>query len=558
MREGGDSAGPGRSLLRRLPPGAWIGLALAAAALLLPWAAILDWGAARFNTVRNFRGDYERGVGWLRGALAVNAALAFAWPWLLRILWPPAGPPVARPHDRRDLHAMLGLFAFALALRLVGVTRSLQHDEWYIVHNYVQHGPLIIVTRYTGFTNHILYTLMAWAGTKLFGMNEFGLRAGSVFFGALAPVALYGALRCRFPRPWSLAGGLALSLSALALEYSQEARAYSVTLFGVAALLWLYEELRDRPTHAVLAGVVVVSTALVYTRMFNVLVVASFVAAVAVEWVARRGGESALLRRTLVAFLACGLLSFLLYAITLGTFLEVQKTGRPEPGEIQGYDSKDMLLPGDLSVAFLPWGFVVAVWGLSVAGWPALLACHRPWFFLLAVMAAGTVWRVGIPWDSSRFWMHLLVPLVAAQVAAVAWLAGRGRWAPRAAAALAVGLVAVQGVSAARYHSQRKLDFKGAAAFLAQRPETERVGYAHDSKTVAWYLNQPARCAEVNAKNLDVVDPEWISVHTATLAGEGLFANRVYRRYRQAWTQKTMYGRSLTLWQRVEPPPPGE
>ena len=80
MREGGDSAGPGRSLLRRLPPGAWIGAALAAAALFLPWTAILEWGAVRFNTVRSFRGDYERGIGWLRAAMLANAGLVAAWP----------------------------------------------------------------------------------------------------------------------------------------------------------------------------------------------------------------------------------------------------------------------------------------------------------------------------------------------------------------------------------------------------------------------------------------------------------------------------------------------
>src|SRR5207245_7225141 len=142
----------------------WIGAALAAMALFLPWVTILDWGASRFNTIRNFRADYERGIGWLRGALAANAALAFAWPWLLRFLWPPLQPPAPRPQDRTDLRLMAGIFALALVLRLIGVTRSLQHDEWYIAFNYVPHRPLIIATRYPAFTNHIPHTLIAWSG----------------------------------------------------------------------------------------------------------------------------------------------------------------------------------------------------------------------------------------------------------------------------------------------------------------------------------------------------------------------------------------------------------
>lgn len=546
MGEGGGPAARGSASLQ---PGAWIGLALAAAALLVPWTAILDWGASRYNTVRGYYDDYARGIAWLRLALGANAALAAAWPLLLRALWPPAPEPSPRPHDRRDLHLMAGLFLFALALRLVGVTGSLQHDEWYIATQYVQHGPLVIATRYTGYTNHILATLLAWAGTMLFGMNEFGLRAASVLLGALAPAALYGALRWRFGRGWSLAGGLSLALAALALSYSQEARAYSLTLFGTAALLWLHEELRERPRRATLVAVIAVSTALVYARMFNVVIVTAFLAAAAIEVVGRKGDGSAFLRRALLGFLACGFLSFLLYSITLGTFFDVLRTGRPEAGEGHAYMTRDVLLPGDLSVAFLPGEFIVGVWGLTLAGVAALCTRHRSWFFLTALLAAGTVWRTGIPWDSSRHWIHLLVPIAAAQAAALAWLAGRGGRGRRAALALAGALITAQAASAIRYHAQDKLDFKGAAAFLAGRPG--RVGVAHDSKTVGWYLRPPGRSVEVNEKTLDEADPEWVSVHTATLAGEGRFAQLIYRRYQQAWERPSMYGRRLTLWRRI-------
>ena len=557
MSEGGPPAGAtglGR-VLRSLPRAVWFGLVLAFLAILLPWNSLLDWSASRFNTVRGFYTDYARGIAWLRLALGANAALLVAWPGLLRLLWPPVSSPLARPHDRRDGEIMAGLFIVALVLRLVGVTRSLQHDEWYIATQYVQHGPLVIATRFTGYTNHVFYTLMAWVTTKLFGLNEFGLRVPAVLFGALASPILYGALRCRFARSWSLTGALALCFSAFAIEYAQEARAYSVTLFGVAALMWLFEELRDRPTRGALFGVVAVSTALVYTRIFNVLIVVAFVVAAGVNAMARKESGLALLRRSFLAAMTAAFLSFALYAITFGTFLDVLKSGRPEPGELQGYVSADILLPGELSVAFLPRGFMLAVWALSILGLIALYPRHGFWFFLLSITASLTVWRAGLPWDSSRFLMHLLPLLMTSQVAAIAWMAERGAWGRRSALMLAGALVCAQAASSVRYYQQRKLDFKAEAAFLAAQPGNGKVGYAHDSKTITWYFRPAERCVEVNEKTIDAEDPEWVSVHTATLAGEGRFANRIYRRYEQAWQQKTMYGRSLTLWHRTGPPP---
>jgi len=544
----------GRALSRYVPPSAAIGLLLLSAALFLPWNALLEWGVSRFNTVRAYRPEYARGLEWLRLALAANAALAFAWIRLSRLLWPPSSTPAPRPHDRADLRIMGGLFALALVLRLIGITGSLQHDEWYIASNYVQHGPLIIATRYTGFTNHVLYTLMAWAGTKVFGMNEIGLRAAAVLFGALAPAAFYGALRCRFSRLPSLVGGAVLSLSALALSYSQEARGYSVALFCIAALLWLHEEVRERPSRRVFLLTVIVSASIIYDRLVYVIVPTAFLAAAAFQALIRGRENFPFLRRCLRVYLVTGLVSFLLYAVTFGTLLGVLKTGRPEPGEIQTYQSAAVLLPSDLTVAFAPAWVVAAAWAVAVGGLVVLAFRGSFWFLSAAAITVISLNRFGLSMDNSRYQIHVLPLVILAQAAALAWLLERGRAGRGIAIALAVALVSAHAVSAARYHSKDKLDFKAAAAHLAAQPGSGRVGYAHDSKTVAWYLRRPGRAIEVNAGNLDAEDPEWVSIHTVTLAGEGRFAAAIYRRYEEVWRKASMFGHSLTLWHRVEPP----
>jgi hypothetical protein len=510
-------------------------LALALPAIALPWEALLDAAAARYNTVRGFRSGYEEGILWMRLALLVDAAAILLWPRLRARLWPePAGPDVPRPQDRRDLAAAGALALLSLAFRLPGLAKSLQHDEWYIASLFVEHGPLIIATRATGFTNHILYTLFAWAGVKVFGMNEIGLRAAAAVFGALAPGLLYLVLRTRLPRLPSLAGAAALALSAFAVSYSQEARGYSLAVLGTVALFGLDDELRERPSLPALAAAVAVSVALVYTRLAYVVAVAAFVLAAA--------PDRPHLRRWLLVLVLSGLASLTLYAPTFGNILEVFRTGKAEPGAAPTYGSPFVLIHADFTTPYLPLAVMAAVGGLALAGIPSL---PRPWILPCISLVGLSLLAFQLPWGNSRYQIHLLPIVMLLQASGLAWIAARSR---PAALALGTLLLCAHAASLLRYHRQDKLDFKGAAAWLA--PRSGRLGFAHDSKTAAWYLKQPERCVEVNADNLDAENPEWVSVHTITLWGQPDLEAKIRARYRREWERPSLFGHSLTLWRR--------
>ncbi len=542
--------------LRFVTPLQWTGTVALLIAMLLPWEALLDAAAARFNTVRDFHDHYAGGVVWLRLALAANGLLALAWPRLRRALlepWPPPGGP--RPHDRADLAIGAGLFLLALGVRLVGITRSLQHDEWYTAVEWIRHGPLVIATRYTGLTNHVLYSLLAWGGVKLCGLNEVGLRLPALLFGSAAPVALYGALRGSMDRRAALLGGLVLALSSLAVSYGQEARSYSMALFGVSALFWVYRELRVRPSASAFRWAVAVSVFLVYARLYNVAVLCGFLAAAVTTGFLGAREERPLVRRAALAFGAAGFLSLLLYSPNLATVLAVQGGARHEGGEPgEAYAHPFVLVPGDFSVAYLPSWVMSAAWALTALGLVPLWLRDRDWGLILAGVGAFTLWSAGLDVNNSRFYIQLLPPIAMAQAAGISWLGGRGRAGGIAAWTLVAGLALAHACSLGVYHSRGKLDFKGAAEFLSAQPGTDRVGLAHDSKTVAFYIRDPQRCIPVGAKSVDREAPGWIVVHTVTLGGEGAFAARVYAGYEQAWVRPAVWGYSLTVWRRKSTP----
>jgi mannosyltransferase len=116
-----------------------------------------------------------------------------------------------------------------------------------------------------------LFILHYWMA--LFGASEVAVRSLSVLFGVLAIPVIYVLGRRLFNEEAGLLAALILAFSTFNIQYSQEARMYS--LMVLLALLSMYFFIRfvQRNTVAISVGYVISTTLLLYTHAYGVFVV---------------------------------------------------------------------------------------------------------------------------------------------------------------------------------------------------------------------------------------------------------------------------------------------
>jgi len=137
--------------------------------------------------------------------------------------------------------ALLAISVLGLFLRIYHLGKeSLWGDEVYsfgVANNANVFGIIKVAALYD---NHppFYYIILHYGGIKLFGTSEFAVRFPSLIFGVLAIPMIYLLGRRLFNEEVGLISALILAISPFNVEYSQEARMYSLLLF--LALLSMY------------------------------------------------------------------------------------------------------------------------------------------------------------------------------------------------------------------------------------------------------------------------------------------------------------------------------
>ncbi|HLF94020.1 MAG TPA: glycosyltransferase family 39 protein, partial [Planctomycetota bacterium] len=241
------------------------------AAALLPVDGVVEGLAARFNTVRAFRGDFARGLQLLRLALAANGLLLALLPLALRRAKLVPGRSI-RP-ERPDLLTAGGLWALTALLALPGLFESFQDDEWRVLEQYIRHGPLVILSRSSA-DNHLLQSLLSWPFVALLGISEVAVRLPVYLLTPFAPVLLFALLRREHPRGPAFAGALPLAVSPFLLQYASEGRGYGPLLASVLGLILLREPLAAGSRRAWIASSLLGAAAVLF-HLFAAPVVAA-------------------------------------------------------------------------------------------------------------------------------------------------------------------------------------------------------------------------------------------------------------------------------------------
>lgn len=221
--------------------------------------------------------------------------------------------------SKREALGLLGVTLAAAAARVAFLWRPLEHDEAYTVVTFASSTLRQVLTDYHLPNNHIFHTLQVHWAFGLFGYQTWAVRLPAIMAGVMAIPVLYLVGRRFYQRPVAfLAAGLAAVLPVL-VYYATNARGYALLMLlallelGLAVYLLQHNNLAGWVIFVIL-GALGMWTVPVF--VYPLGMVAAWLTASALTGESREayGGWIRLWRSLLLAGLAVGVLTLLLYS----------------------------------------------------------------------------------------------------------------------------------------------------------------------------------------------------------------------------------------------------
>src|SRR5215204_2761750 len=168
---------------------------------------------------------------------------------------------------------LLAILLVALLLRVFQLdAESLWLDEATSVY-IGNHGFVQILKISFAEINPPLYYLLLHYWMQLFGGSEFSVRLPSVFFGVFSVAMLYKVGTLLFNKRTGLMSAFIMAISAYQIYYSQEARAYTMSVLLALISFYYFLKLFEGKDYWILAGYVLSSTALMYAHYYGLFLV---------------------------------------------------------------------------------------------------------------------------------------------------------------------------------------------------------------------------------------------------------------------------------------------
>jgi uncharacterized membrane protein len=171
-------------------------------------------------------------------------------------------------------------YLFILAIVLIGLllrvycagVPSLDVDEAFSI-SIAKLSLLQTIQKAAADVHPPLYFVILHYWIMLNGDSEFTLRLLSIVFGVLAIPAIYLLGRLLYGESVGLLSALILAISAFNVQYSQEARMYSLMVVLTLLSMYFFVLFLRKGTLAVSAGYILVTTLLLYTHDYGLFVV---------------------------------------------------------------------------------------------------------------------------------------------------------------------------------------------------------------------------------------------------------------------------------------------
>lgn len=132
-----------------------------------------------------------------------------------------------------------GILLAALLLRVISLNSDLWIDEVLTVVNYVRLTPGEIITDFSDDNQHVLYSLLSHFSVSLFGESPWAIRLPAMLFGIASIWATMRIAALVYGRRVAVYSGLLLAVSYHHVWFSQNARGYTILLFGTVLSTWL-------------------------------------------------------------------------------------------------------------------------------------------------------------------------------------------------------------------------------------------------------------------------------------------------------------------------------
>jgi uncharacterized membrane protein len=177
--------------------------------------------------------------------------------------------------SRLLLVALLIIIAFGAALRIYKLDGdSLWLDEAYSI-KFSQEAPAGIIEETAKDVHPPLYYFALHYWMLAFGDSETMVRLLSALFGILALPVIYKLASRMFDKSTGLLAAGLLALSRFHLEFSQEARMYSLLcLFSLLSIYYFLKLLEGKSRYA-LAGYIITSALMMYTHVYSFFIIAA-------------------------------------------------------------------------------------------------------------------------------------------------------------------------------------------------------------------------------------------------------------------------------------------
>jgi hypothetical protein len=415
---------------------------------------------------------------------------------------------VARLHSESRIHlgALAAIVLVGLLVRLDFLFQPMRYDESGTYVHYASRPLYIGLSAYTAPNNHLFHTLLVHLSTALFGSAPWAVRLPAFAAGVLLVPATYLAARAVYDRHAALlAAGLVAASSEL-VEYSTNARGYTLLALDFALLLALASWLARSPEPAGwLAFAVLAAFGMwtVPTMLYGLAVVVVWLVA---TMLSERRHAHLLATRLVPSLVGAAALTLLLYApaiVSSGPHaLLANDFVRP-----RGLRSTADALPRSLWDTFSLWNrnLPLALELLLALGFVVAVVRHRrvsrfgiaPALAVVVVVPIVLAQRV-VPYE--RVWLVLLplylITASAGIVSLAVFVARRRR--PEVVAVVAVAAAVALGLgevtSRAVYHSEDTSTFRAAAPvvrFLAPRlgPRTRILAAPPADLILEYYLD---------------------------------------------------------------------
>lgn len=252
-------------------------------------------------------------VFWTRRRLAHRLAeLASAVAVSLAALWKGLRSTLAT-ESRLHLGALVLVTVVAVAVRLEFLFQPMRYDESVTYVHYASRPWYIALTTYTAPNNHVLHSELVHLTTALLGGSEWAIRLPAFIAGVMVVPATYVAGRALYGKHAGLVGAGLVAASSLLVEYSTNARGYTLLALCFGLLLALGTRLLRTSNHAEWLAFAVLGA----IGLFTVPVMLYAFGAVA-TWLGLsfliEGEWRLLLRRLLPSVAAAALLAAIAYA----------------------------------------------------------------------------------------------------------------------------------------------------------------------------------------------------------------------------------------------------